>query len=227
MGRQRKNFKAADPVAIPGRPEATEPASAEVALPKNPTSTHKIDLGEWLGKGIDEWVVSCSLQLRAFIQAKTVAPSSVVSYGKALRYFFDYLATEGALAGPAGLDRRQLDQYVAWLKAGRGPGSEVSQKNAYSHTKSVLQGLIDRRVIEPQDGLFPANPFPSINSKKKGQTPLSQAERVRLADALRADVIALHNGTFNASIRTAWPRMMAVAGPVCMSRGGAAPAMTL
>ena len=199
MGRQRKNFKAADPVAIPGRPEATEPASAEVALPKNPTSTHKIDLGEWLGKGIDEWVVSCSLQLRAFIQAKTVAPSSVVSYGKALRYFFDYLATEGALAGPAGLDRRQLDQYVAWLKAGRGPGSEVSQKNAYSHTKSVLQGLIDRRVIEPQDGLFPANPFPSINSKKKGQTPLSQAERVRLADALRADVIALHNGTFNAS----------------------------
>lgn len=64
------------------------------------------------GKGIDEWVVSCSLQLRAFIQAKTVAPSSVVSYGKALRYFFDYLATEGALAGPAGLDRRQLDQYA-------------------------------------------------------------------------------------------------------------------
>lgn len=54
-------------------------------------------------------------------------------------------------------------------------------------------------MIEPQDGLFPANPFPSINSKKKGQTPLSQAERVRLADALRADVIALHNGTFNAS----------------------------
>lgn len=199
MARQRKVFKAADPVAILGRPDATQSVSAEVALPKNPTGTLKIDLSKWLGNGIDEWVVGCSQQLRAFVQAKTVAPSSVVSYAKALNYFFEYLVNEGAPDNPAGLERTHLDQYVSWLKVGQSPGGEVSQKNVYTHTKSVLQGLIDRRVIEQHDGLFPANPFPSSNAKKKGKASLSQAERVRLADALRCDVVALHNGTFGAS----------------------------
>ncbi|MGE0201901.1 MAG: hypothetical protein AB7P76_13170 [Candidatus Melainabacteria bacterium] len=201
MGRKRKNFKAAAPVVIPTGAEALALHSplAEVDLPKNPSGANKIELGHWFGKGIDDWVTSCSLQLRAFIQAKTVAPTSVVSYGKALNYFFDYLVTGGALAGPAGLTRGHLDQYVGWLKAGNGPRSEVSQKNAYTHTKSVLQGLLERRVIEQQHALFPANPFPLSNSKKRGQIPLSQAERVRLADALRLDVIALHNDTFDAT----------------------------
>ena len=80
-------------------------------------------------------------------------------YGKALKYFFDYLVNEGAPDRPAGLGRAHLDQYVAWLKAGRGPGSAASQRNAYSHTKAVLHGLIDRFVIGSHDGLFPANPL--------------------------------------------------------------------
>lgn len=199
MSRQRKIFKAAEPVAIPAASEAIQPELAKVALPKNPTGCNEIDLGEWFGKGIDGWVASCCVQLRAFVQAKTVAPSSVVSYGKALKYFFEYLANGGAPEHPAGLERAHLDQYIAWLKAGRGPGSATSQSNAYSHTKAVLYGLIDRRVIESYDGLFPANPFPSSKAKIQRQTSLSQAERTRLADALRSDIISLHNGTFKAS----------------------------
>lgn len=199
MPRQRKVFKAANPVAILGRPDAIQSESAVVALPKNPTGSLKIDLSEWFGNGIDDWVVGCSQQLRAFVQAKTVALSSVVSYSKALNYFFEYLMNEGAPNTPSGLKRAHLDQYVSWLKVLQSLGSEVSQRNVYAHTKSVLQGLVDRRVIEQYDDLFPANPFPSASSKKKGKTSLSQAERVRLADALRCDVVALHKGTFVAS----------------------------
>lgn len=199
MGRQRKNFKAADPVEIPTGSVAIQTESAKVALPKNPSGANEIDLGGWLGKGIDEWVVSCAVQLRAFVQAKTVAPASVVSYGKSLKYFFHYLVDEGVPEHPSELERVHLDQYVAWLKAGRGPDSAASQRNAYGHTKAVLHGLIDRFVIESHDGLFPANPFPSGGPKTPRQTSLSQAERVRLADALRTDIISLHNGTFEAS----------------------------
>lgn len=67
------------------------------------------------------------------------------------------------------------------------------------HWGQFYKGWIDRRVIEPQDGLFPANPFPSINSKKKARLRRLRPNRSGWQMPCRADVIALHNGTFNAS----------------------------
>lgn len=53
-------------------------ADPTVDLPRNATATRRIDLGPWLGQGVDTWVLTSAAQLRAAISH--VAPSSVVTY---------------------------------------------------------------------------------------------------------------------------------------------------
>lgn len=196
----KKPFAAPPPVVVTTTPppEATpdEGNPLIIPVPENPCRARTLDLTPSLNQGIDAWVHACAGQLRAFLQGKSVAPSTVVGYWiNGLRHFFEYLVATHGPSDPAQLEPQDIRRFIGWLS--EQGGAYGSQKNRYNNTKSVLTALVRRKLIPEQDGLFPANPFPGSNSRVKGQAPLSSAERMRLATALRDDLIAIHKGRFD------------------------------
>lgn len=169
---------------------AVDPA---VDLPRNATATRRIDLGPWLGRGLDTWVFTSAAQLRSAISH--VAPSSVVTYAKSLKYFFEFLTTLEAVPVPEDFRRAHVEEFVRWLRQNAGLG-DVSRRGVYTNVRTVLLALQDRSVLDSDAVLFPRNPFPLAARQKKGSSPLSLSERARMADALRSDIIALANGSF-------------------------------
>lgn len=191
MSSRRKSF---EQVKTPTLPAAGEP-TARVRMPGGERA-HCADLSAWLARGIDPWVLTCTAQLQAFVDNKTVSLSSVTAFGKALRYFFEYLRAGISTAPPttpAALRPNHMTSFIDWLVC-HPRLAKVSQRNVYTHVKSVLLALQDRGEIDDDDELFPRNPFPNAAAEKKGCAPLSLAERSRLADALRRDIIDLHTG---------------------------------
>lgn len=196
MSRRRKSF---EQVKSPTPLTAGEP-TARVKLPGSERA-HCADLSAWLDRGIDTWVLTCTAQLQAFVDNRTVSLSSVIAFGKALRYFFEYLCADngvGQPTAPAALRPGHVVSFVAWL-SGHPRLAKVSQRDVLSHVKSVLLALQARGEIVNDDQLFPRNPFPDAAAVRKGCAPLSLAERSRLADALRLDIIELHMGRWKES----------------------------
>jgi hypothetical protein len=168
--------------------------SVDISLPENPSAVRTLRLSEWLGRGLDEWVWATTSQLRALLASEAVAVSTVKGYWHdGMRYFFDFIEAHGPHQ-PDRLKPEHIEHYIDWLAA-QGV-SYTTQKHRYTITKSVLLALVSRRVIPESAGLFPANPYPGSNSRKKGATPLSFGERLRLGEALRDDIIAIHRGEF-------------------------------
>lgn len=198
--KNKKKFAASPPVEVtttPPPPALQDNAtSLVIELPENPQGARFRDLTPWLGKGIDAWVCVGAGQLHAFLASKEVAVSTVVGYWDGgLRHLFQFLTTSGGLIEPAHLEPRHIRLYLSWL-AEQG-WTYGTQKNIYQHTKSVLTALVRRQVVRDQPGLFPDNPFPNSSSQRKGATPLSSDERLRLAQALRDDLVAIHQGRFD------------------------------
>lgn len=195
----RKSFAVPPPVEVATVPPPVpldDASSLVIPLPENPSRVRTLDLTPWLGQGIDAWVWACGGQLRAFLASKEVTAGTVAGYwSSGLRYFFKFLTTVGDPADPAQLEPRHIRLYLGWL-AEQG-GAYVSQKVKYDIAKSVLTALTRRQIVPNQAGLFPVNPFPKSNSRSKGAAPLSSGERVRLAQALRDDLVAIHQGHFD------------------------------
>lgn len=198
----KKAFTAPEPVVVTTAPPIDPLLDGEnpliILLPENPSTARTLDLSPWIDQGIDAWVYACAGQLRVFVQGKSVTTSSVASYWyQGLRYFFEYLvATKGLSApDPGYLQGQDTRRFLGWLS--EQGWSYGTQKNRYINTKSVLTALVRRQIIPKQDNLFPANPFPGVHSHSKGQTPLSNSERQRLATALRDDLIAIHKRQFD------------------------------
>ncbi len=193
--RIKKSFETVELTPVATTPIPDDAGGAVVRVPENPTASRNLDLASWLGRGLDEWVWACAAQLRTLLASRSVQPSTVVNYWNGgLVYFFDFLVATGAPCQPASFERRHLDTYIAWLNE-HVEWSRASQKTCYTATKPVLLGLQRRGVIRAGD-LFPSNPFPRSNSSKKGQSTLSPGERIRLAEALRDDLVAIHHGRF-------------------------------
>ena len=200
MTGRRKNFAAIPPVVVGKERSPTDESSVVIPVPDNATGSYTIDLSRWLARGIDTWVIAVAQQLRAFLQAQSVAPSTVVSYARGgMAYWFEFLTSTGAPYGPAEVERTNLEEFIAWLQQDERRLRKASQKNIYQLTKSVLTGMVQRSVIRAGATIFPRNPFPAVNASKRGQLPLSDNERARLADAIRTDVIAQHHGSFAGS----------------------------
>jgi len=195
----RKPFEGDTPVQVATDPIAQEDGGAVVILPTkgNATSVRSLDLTPYLGHGIDDWVWAGVAQLRAFLAGGGVTPATVVNYWRAgLTYFFDFLIAAGIPCQPGTLEKKHLVVYIDWLK-GHGDWAYSSQKNYYGNSKSVLVGLQQRQIVPGGKELYPANPFPGSNPRTKGATPLSTGERIRLAEAIRDDLIAIHKERFD------------------------------
>lgn len=198
--KNKKAFTAPPPVLVtttaPSEPSAEGTNPLNIPLPENPGTSRRLDLTPWLNQGIDAWVQACAGQLQVFVQGKSVAVMTVVScWHNGLRYFFEYLVATKGPTDPALLKPQDIRRYLAWLS--EQGWSFGSQKNVYDKTKAVLTALVRRKVIPIQEDLFPANPFPKSHRQRKGQSPLSNTERQRLATALRDDLIAIHKGQFD------------------------------
>lgn len=202
--KKAKDFDSLPPLLVstqPGAPprdsapgDVSSADSVEISLPENPTRKRTLPLSEWLGRGLDEWVWATASQLRALLAAESVAVSTVVSYWEGgMRTFFKFIEAHGPHQ-PNRLKPEHIEHYIDWLSV---QGLEyTTQKTRYTYTKSVLLALVSRRVIPESAGLFPVNPYPGSNSRNKGATPLSFGERIRLGEALRDDIIAIHRGEF-------------------------------
>ena len=195
--KNKKRFGAPAPVEVTTTaPQSVDATSLVIDLPENPSSSRSLDLTPWLGTGIDAWVWACAGQLRALLASKAVTTYTIVSYWRhGMRHFFEYLEASGAAFEPQAVEPRHILQYIGWIKDHQ-DWSNGTQKDRYDKTKSVLVTLIRRGIVQAHDDIFPANPFPNSNSRKSGAKPLSQTERLRLAVALRDDIIAIHKGVF-------------------------------
>lgn len=200
MAAKKKNF-AAPPAALVSTTPAADSAQAAVVDLGDDPFPESIDMTRWLGRGIDHWVWATVGQLRAFLAGGTQTRASVLTYGRqTMPTFFDFLFETKASWTPQTLDRRNVEQFVGWLK-GRPDWSDNTKRNKYTHWKSVLVGLRRRKLISADPAMFPRNPFAGSHIGQRGERSLSPGERARLAEAIRLDIIALHQGTFVGSDR--------------------------
>lgn len=195
--KQKKVFSAPAPVRVTvTAPEIIDATSLIINFPKNATGLRSIDLRPWLDKGIDPWVWAGAGQLHALLASKTVTPVTVTGYWRAgLRHFLEYLVTSSSAVDPKDLEPRHILSYVGWIKDHEN-WSYITQKTRYTYTKSILTAMAGRGIVRAHEALFPNNPFPNSNKTQRGAVPLSHDERLRLAKALVADLIAIHHGRF-------------------------------
>lgn len=194
--KEKKIFKAPVPVQINTKaPELVDSIGLIIDIPENPSTVRSINLTPWLSKSIDAWVWACASQLRALLAGNGVTPRTILSYWWGMGRFFEFLETSVGLSEPELLESRHIFQYICWIKDHQ-KWSYITKKNCYDNTKAVLVAMVRRGIIPAQEDLFPGNPFPNSNKSNKGATPLSQTERLRVAEALRDDIIAIHKGTF-------------------------------
>lgn len=196
--RARKNFDAPARSAVATSKPKTGEQSASIDIGPNATGTTKINLGKWLGKGIDPWVWATVSQLRVLHESGTRSPATLVLYAEnGMRSFFRFLTDRNIAIAPSELNKEVIADYVGWLKSQ--PGTKaLNQNSRYSQAKAMLVELQARWIAGGTRQIFPRNPFPGSQATTVGEKSLSAGERTRVADALRKDIVAFHKGTFSA-----------------------------
>lgn len=158
-----------------------------------------IDLNEWLGCGIDDWVWSVLVCFRGVLLSGTRETSTVGQYSQDISFFFQFL-TKGRkvprIAKPMQLLPEHIEAFVGWLKArgSRDGLSDETVRTYYKNVKSTLVQMFDMGLIPGEPSRFftrKAIPHTTADSQ---QTSLSEAEQVRMANAIKTDLTAVHHG---------------------------------
>ncbi|MEZ0208692.1 MAG: hypothetical protein ACAH17_00745 [Candidatus Paceibacterota bacterium] len=177
-----------------------ESNASSFSLPRNLRNIRNVDLSEWLGQGIDDWVWESVKVCEERLHSKQYSVRTVLSMAyNGLRIYLRYLVENesGSVPSrPSALKACDVIHFINWLKKKYPNG--CSSKNIYQPFKSLILGLIDHGYIsKSREELFPNNPFPLIKKTIQSEKPLSQAEMQRLATALKRDLIAIHHKTFD------------------------------
>ena len=181
---------------------ALPPAQTVVRLPQNSSGTRNLDFSKYYGRGCDAVVYAAQRVLERMAQAsvgsdgKTLSPSTIAGYySNGLASFLPFCATMAAALGRDlrldDLDGALIEHFVASLR--QSDHKLVSQRNRYTHAKSVLVAMGEAGWIAK--GIFPRNPFPHSNRSTKGQSPLSEPERRSVLKALQADMRVIVRGS--------------------------------
>ena len=187
-------------VAVQTAQAPAENPDPVIVLPPNPKSQRMLDLRPWLGQGFDAWVWAFATVLRSLIGSGNFSLSTVISLNaNGVKHFMPFLI-DGPLhfppKSPSDLTAFDLKRYVSRMKLRYPTGSTA--KNNYSALKTLLTGMSEYGLIRTDlDQLFPANPFPKAEIVLSGERPLTHSEMQRLAIALKADLIAIHQGMFD------------------------------
>ena len=116
---RKKGYENDQPVIVVSTtPVDPQGGGAIVHIGDNASGVRNIDLTDWLGKGIDDWVWAVVAQLRALVHSKTVTGSTIYSYGgRGIPTFFTFLTQNQITTLPGELHRQVVANYVDWLKA--------------------------------------------------------------------------------------------------------------
>lgn len=210
---RKKNYKISNPVpaATPLAASGTElvqskPASAKIIFAEllgpgvRAQWARGIDLTEWLGRGIDAWVIAAIDCYVAKLRSGTCQTLTVHNESRGLSQFFSFILDarpQPLLAHPNELKPLHVTQFVAWLlrrQRVRNLSSE-STRTFYKGAKSTFVTMMEHGHIEGDPRrLFPPRVLPHKNYATARAQPYSDAEQQRIADALKADLIDLHHG---------------------------------
>lgn len=190
---RRKLFTALPPIQVETLSSGAESNPFVIDVAAGASGAHQLSFERWAGRGIDPWVQVLVQQLRVFLRGETVANQTVLNYARnGVMFFLDFLVSTHATYSPNEINRHRIEQFIEWIKVHRKAQKMRTLGSVYANVKAVLKGLARRGIIPRDQDLFPIDQFLD-REPVRGEQPLSQAERARLADALRKDLIGLHH----------------------------------
>jgi hypothetical protein len=193
MAGRKKDFNASPPIQVGTVCAAADGNPFVIDVDAGLEGMRQFSFERWLGRGIDPWVQVLVQQLRVFLQGEIISKRTVAAYARSgVMVFLEFLVSTGATYAPSEVTRHRIEQFLEWLKIHSTPNA-LSQNTRYCSVKSVLKGLARRGLIPRDPTLFPTGQFLGCRRNGRSAEPLSQAERARLAEALRKDIIALHH----------------------------------
>ena len=161
------------------------------------TSRRRVDYKDYLGRGIDAWVWAGLAALRSVADSGTVARKTILNYaGSGWPRWLDFLITSKGPADPKHMRPEHINGFVAWLT--RRYPAKTSARTNYAHVKPMLMAICNLE-LGPNDveRLFPVKAFSNKEANRQSSKALSHAEILRLARALKRDLIAIHRSEFN------------------------------
>tara|TARA_R110002072_G_scaffold189948_2_gene347005 strand:- start:10009 stop:11607 length:1599 start_codon:yes stop_codon:yes gene_type:complete len=192
VAKPRKTFVKTDvPEEITGEVGNTE---WDLSVPANTVVNvgYNFDFGPWYHKGIDEIVSACQQQISHWVITRdgdySVKTLNSCCYN-GINHFLDFMVVlRNTLESDItfnNFNKNTNELFIQYL--GQSDTDRTTQYNRYTHSKIVLRGLLQRNIIK-QPNIFPKNPFPNANRRKKGALPLSSKERNELSSALRKEL---------------------------------------
>lgn len=189
---------AQDHIAIQGKlPIAATHEKSVFEMEVNATSHRRVDFGAYLGQGIDAWIWAGLTALQAFSTSRAVSPRTILNYAGAGWFrWLEFLIESHGPSSPADLRPEHVKSFIDWLR--RKYPFRTSAHTTYAQVKPMLIAIYERGM-EPRrsEGLFPVKPLLQRARQCQSPTTLSHAEVVRLAEALKKDLIAIHRGEFS------------------------------
>lgn len=177
----------------------SKPANTMVAIPENTSAQRCADFGPFYGQGYDDITAVCQRTLEKLIaesvrtKGKSLSITTIVGYwSRAFRYFARFLSLLRTASGEnltmADLNAETIRQFLQYLR--NEPIEYGSQKTYFTHTKSLLRAC-HRFGFWPEADMktvWPDNPFPNSNRRRKGQKAISKNEKRFLIKALRNEM---------------------------------------
>ena len=176
------------------------PKETVVFFPRNPTLCRSWDFKAYYGMGFDDITWHCQCVIERKLEIKKNAVVTIYNQCSSLKYFFDF-CTYWASGTERDLSLQDItptliEEFIGYL--GRLEGlSYPTQHGIYSQIKSVLVAMSQMRLLPAKETLFPRNPYPGSNARKKGQKGLSDGERKRLISALKIDLVDIFADHFS------------------------------
>lgn len=199
--RKPKSYQASaavqDSIQRPGiLPEVGSPTSPVFELEVDAASRRRVDFGSYLGKDIDAWIWAGLAALRAFSGSGAVSSRTILNYaGSGWFRWLEFLIEVHGPSTPRNLRPEHVKSFVDWLRH-KYP-FRTSAHSIYAQVKPMLVAICDLGFGPGQiEGLFPVKALVNRARQRQSPTALSHAEILRLADALKKDLIAIHRGEF-------------------------------
>jgi len=167
-----------------------------------PQRIKTLDLRNWLGRGIDDWVCSSGFCLKAMLLSGARATASVTTYFGQLHYLFEYLTGSSQTSVPprpklpSDLSPQHVQHFIGWLqkRAQAADWRPSSTRNTYRAVKAVLTEMFAQGFIEGEPSRFFRHGALPWSCEESLQTSLSDAEQERLAKAIKSDLVDVHHG---------------------------------
>ena len=163
-----------------------------VVFPRNPSSSRSWDFKAYYGMGFDDitWHCQCVIERKLEIKKNTVV--TIYNQCASLKYFFNFCIYWASVTDRdlslLDITPTLINEFIGYLDRLAGL-SYPAQHEIYSQIKSVLVAMSRVRLLPAKEILFPRNPYPGSNARKKGQKGLSDCERKNLVWALKVDLV--------------------------------------